>query len=219
MSAHGSDFDRLLEVPLDDLDAAVMVTSLDGIVAVDGRVGALTGAADQRLLLGMRERARAIVVGAATVRAEGYGGLLPAPAQQRRATAGLAPQPELVVISRSPDGVAGTEAALAPDLQLRLERPPANRDGAPDLHAVSAGIRERHGVGLTVWEGGPTIVRLAIAQGVLDQLFLAVSPVLASRGLPFAGPETGGRHRLRLFDTAASENFVFLRYGLESNGA
>ncbi len=216
MSANAaSDFERLLEVPLGDLNAAVMVISIDGVVAVDGRVGGLTGAADQRLLLGMRERAQAVVVGAATVRAEGYGGLLPAAARQRRATAGLSPQPELAVVTRSPDGIAGTEAALAPDLQVRLEQPPTNRDGAPDLRVVSAGIRERHGTGLTVWEGGPTIVRMAIAQGVLDELFFAISPMLAGRGLPLAGPETGGTQRLRLIATAASEDFVFLRYGLE----
>ena len=214
MGATDSDFERLLNVGHGDLNAAVMVTSLDGIVAVEGHVGGLTAAADQRLLLGMRERARAVVVGAATVRAEGYGGLLPAPARQRRAGAGLAPQPELVVLSRSADGVAGTEAAGAADLELRVERPPTNRDGAPDLRVVSAGIRERHGPGLTVWEGGPTIVRTALAQGVLDELFFAISPMLAGRGLPLAGPETSGTSRLRLIGTAVSEDFVFLRYGL-----
>jgi riboflavin biosynthesis pyrimidine reductase len=219
MSANGSDLERLLEIPGGNLNVAVMVTSLDGIVAVDGHVGGLTAAADQRLLLGMRERALAVVVGAATVRAEGYGGLLPVAAQQRRAAAGLPPQPELVVVSRDPDAVAGTEAARAADLQLRVERPPATRDGAPDLRAVSIGIRERHGQGLTVWEGGPTILRMAIAQGVLDQLFLTISPMLAGRGLPLAGAETRSTRRLRLIGTAASEDFVFLRYGLEPNGA
>lgn len=196
-----------------------MVSSIDGIVAVGGHVGGLTAAADQRLLLGMREQARAVVVGAATVRAEGYGGLLPAAAQQRRASAGLPPQPELVVISPSPDGVSGTEATTAPGLRLRVESPPANRDGAPDLHAVSAGIRERHGPGLIVWEGGPTILRMAIAQGVLDELFLAISPMLAGQGLPLAGPETVATQRLHLLDAVAAEDYVFLRYGLERHGA
>jgi riboflavin biosynthesis pyrimidine reductase len=214
MGATEPAFERLLNIECGDLNASVMVTSLDGIVAVEGRVGGLTAAADQRLLLGMRERASAVVVGAATVRAEGYGGLLPPPARQRRASAGLPPQPELVVLSRSPDGVAGTEAAGAPDLRLRVEQPPTNRDGAPDLRVVSTGIRERHGPGLTVWEGGPTIVRMALAQGVLDELFFAISPMLAGRGLPLAGSETSGTPRLRLIGSAVSEDFVFLRYGL-----
>ena len=191
-----------------------MVISIDGVVAVDGRVGGLTGTADQRLLLGMRERAQAVVVGAATVRAEGPGGLLPGGCPAT-ATAGLSPQPELAVVTRSPDGIAGTEAALAPDLQVRLEQPPTNRDGTPDLRVVSAGIREQAERVSRYWEGGPTIVRMAIAQGVLcDELFFAISPMLAGRGLPLAGPETGGTRRLRLIATAASEDFLFLRYGL-----
>jgi riboflavin biosynthesis pyrimidine reductase len=191
-----------------------MVTSLDGIVAVDGRVDGLTAEADQQLLLGMRERALAVVVGAATVRAEGYGGLLPTAVRQRRSTAGMQAQPELVVVSRSADGVAGTEASRAGDLDLRVEQPPAAQDGGPDLHAVNAAIRARHGPGLVIWEGGPTLVRTAIAQGILDELFLAVSPTVAGRGLPLAGPETGGLRRLRLLDATASEDYVFLRYGL-----
>jgi len=213
MRTTGSDIDRLLDLPPGNLDAGVMVTSLDGIVAVEGHVGGLTGGPDQGVLLGMREQAVAVVVGGATVRAEGYGGLLPAAAQPRRAAAGLPPQPELVVVSNDPDSVAGTEAARASDLQMLVEQPPANRDGAPDLHAVSAGIRERHGPGLVVWEGGPTILRWAIAQGVLDQLLLTISPELVGTGLPLAGAETVATERLRLLATAASEDYVFLRYG------
>jgi len=215
MNSIDSDLGRLLEsVQGRDLDVGVMVTSLDGIVAVDGKVGALTADADQLLLLGLRERALAVVVGAATIRAEGYGGLLPAAARQRRTTAGMPAQPELVAISRSADGVAGTEASRAADLDLRVEQPPPAPGGRPDLHAVSASVRARHGPGLILWEGGPRLVRTAVAQQVLGELFVAISPVLAGRGLPLAGPETDGIRRLQLLGTAASENYVFLRYGL-----
>jgi riboflavin biosynthesis pyrimidine reductase len=215
MSPPAKPLEQLLEAARGrDLDAAVMVTSVDGIVAIEGRVGGLTAEADQQLLLGLRERAIAVVVGAATVRAEGYGGLLSATAQQRRAAAGLRAQPELVAISHSADGVAGTPAAHTDDLDLRVEQPPPASDGGPDLHAVSASIRDRHGAGLVVWEGGPTLVRAAVAQGVLGELFLAISPVLVGRGLPLAGAETSGLRRLQLLGTAVSGGFVFLRYGL-----
>ena len=207
-------WDQLQIRPDHDLNVGVMVTSLDGIAAVDGQVGSLTGTADQRLLLGVRERALAVVVGASTVRAEGYGSLLPAAAQQRRAAAGLSAQPELVVVSHTADGVEGTEAADADDLDLWVEQPPPTPDGSPDLRAVSASIRRRRGHGLAAWEGGPTLLRMALAQGVIDELFLAFSPVLAGPGVPLAGPETSGIERMRLIDAAASEDFVFLRYGL-----
>jgi riboflavin biosynthesis pyrimidine reductase len=202
-SPRASTLEQLLDAARGrDLDVAVMVSSVDGIVAIDGRVGALTSEADQRLLLGMRERAIAVVAGAATVRAEGYGGLLPTAAQQRRVAAGLRAQPELVAISHSADGVAGTPAAHTHDLDLRVEQPPPADDGGPDLQAASAAIRDRHGPGLVVWEGGPTLVRTAITQGVLGELF------------PLAGPETSGLRRLQLLGTAVSGGFLFLRYGL-----
>ena len=214
MSANAaSDFERLLEVPLGDLNAAVMVISIDGVVAVDGRVGGLTGAADQRLLLGMRERAQAVVVErAATVRAEGYGGLLPAAARQRRATAGLSPQPELAVVTRSPDGIAGTEAALAPDLQVRLEQPPTNRDGGPDLRVVSAGIRDRHGTGL-VWEGGPTLVRGS--PGVLGELFSRSRRCWRAAGCRSRALRPG-LAAPAICRRRGPEGFVFLRIGLRT---
>lgn len=209
-----TDVERLLEPVTGDVNVAVMVTSLDGIVAIDGHVGDLTGPADQRLLLGMRERAIAVVAGAATIRAEGYGRLLPAAAQQKRAAAGRNLQPELVTVSRSPHGVDGTDAAGATDLDLNVDVPPQLPGDVPDLRAVSDGIRDRHGSGVVSWEGGPTIVRMAIGQAVIDELFLAVSPIMAGAGKPFAGPMTGTAAKLTLLGSAVSGDFVFLRYGV-----
>src|SRR5579884_2857286 len=83
------------------ITVAVMVTSVDGRATVAGRVGELTGKADQQVLLGAREAAAAVVVGGRTVRAEGYEGLLGDDAQQRRRDRGLPPEPELVVFTRA----------------------------------------------------------------------------------------------------------------------
>jgi riboflavin biosynthesis pyrimidine reductase len=53
-----------------------MVTSVDGATTLGGRVGLLTGPADQALLRRLREESDAVLVGAATVRAEAYSRLL-----------------------------------------------------------------------------------------------------------------------------------------------
>jgi riboflavin biosynthesis pyrimidine reductase len=50
-----------------------MVASLDGSTVVDGRSGALSSAADSEVLHTLRDLADMILVGAGTVRAEGYG--------------------------------------------------------------------------------------------------------------------------------------------------
>lgn len=53
--------------------ALAMVTSLDGSTVVDGRSGGLANTNDSRVLQRLRSIADVIVVGAGTVRAEGYG--------------------------------------------------------------------------------------------------------------------------------------------------
>lgn len=50
-----------------------MVASLDGSTAVDGRSGALSSPNDTEVLLSLRAVADTIIVGAGTVRDEGYG--------------------------------------------------------------------------------------------------------------------------------------------------
>lgn len=83
---------------------ANMVASVDGAATLDGRVGTLTGPADQHLLLLLRAMADVLVVGAGTLRAEGYGALTvdPALAPLRRLE-GMRPAPRLVVPTRSLD--------------------------------------------------------------------------------------------------------------------
>ena len=54
-----------------------MVTSIDGKATVDGKVGDLTGPADQEQLLRLRRETGCVLVGAGTARNEGYSQLLP----------------------------------------------------------------------------------------------------------------------------------------------
>lgn len=170
------------------LTVAVMVTSVDGRATIDGRVGELTGDADQQVLLGAREHAAAVVVGGRTVRAEGYVGLLDDDAQARRRARGVPPEPELVVFTRS----------------------------SPSLPELWAQLRERHPDGLIVCEGGPTLLGMIVEHELLDQLVLCVSPKIVGdnserRLLNHAHPLDVG---LRLLALTAQESFLFLRYGL-----
>src|SRR3954465_12531481 len=79
-----------------------MVAGLDGTAAVGGRVGSLSTSPDQALFPRMRQVADIVLVGAETVRREGYGPVrLSEEARQWRARRGLAPTPPLAVVSRS----------------------------------------------------------------------------------------------------------------------
>jgi hypothetical protein len=52
------------------------VTSVDGHATLEGRSGKLAGEADLQMLLGLRERADAVMVGAGTLRNERYGRII-----------------------------------------------------------------------------------------------------------------------------------------------
>jgi riboflavin biosynthesis pyrimidine reductase len=81
-----------------------MVAGLDGTASVQGRVGALSTAPDQELFRRMRQIADIVLVGAETVRREGYGPVrLTEDAQAQRVRQGQSPNPPLAVVSRSLD--------------------------------------------------------------------------------------------------------------------
>src|SRR3954454_16171670 len=62
-----------------------MVAGLDGTAAVGGRVGSLSTTAEQALFRRMRQIADVVLVGAETVRREGYGAVrLDEDAQEQR---------------------------------------------------------------------------------------------------------------------------------------
>lgn len=173
----------------DALTVAVMVSSVDGRATIGGRVGELTGAFDQRVLLGLREHAAAVVIGAGTQRAEGYDRLLDDGARARRSAAGLPEEPELVVLSHS---------------------------GAPLGETFSA-LRARHPTALIVSEGGPTALGSEVTAGLIDQLVLCISPRIVGdssqkRIIELVAPLG---LQLELLAHAVTGGFVFLRYGVK----
>ena len=210
-----------LIAPLADagpLTVAVMVSSADGRTTVDGRVGALTGEVDQKILLGLRQMAAVVVVGGTTVRNEGYDRLLDDDARAARRALGLPPEPAFLVVTHSAAGLP--EGAIVFEL-------PTYPDGSPDVQAAWQRIRAEHGDGLIVCEGGPSLLTMLAAQRVLDQLVLCISPQLvagdgkrliepaaAASGPTEAGSEPSGFPlKLEPLAVATAEGFVFVRYG------
>ena len=170
------------------LTVALMVSSVDGRATIAGRVGELTGEADQRVLLGAREAAAAVIVGASTVAAEGYDRLLDDEARARRQAHGMTSEPELVSVSRS----------------------------GPPPAALMADLRERHPDALLVCEGGPRLLGAMISERLIDQLILGIAPLLVGddsqkRLLELEQPLGV---ELELLDLARSDDHLFLRYGI-----
>jgi riboflavin-specific deaminase-like protein len=203
-----------------------MVESLDGRATVGGKVGALTGPVDQRILYRLRAQAEALLVGAGTVRNERYGSLFPdTPADQ--------PKPLVVIVSSRLD--------LPPDLPLFAERDarvliatPSDGtlafdhaasvdylrvpavDGGADVASILAALRREHGVRSVVCEGGPTLNESLLGGALVDELFLSLSPLIvggSERALADSASGNGPQVAT-LMSVATAENYLFLRYAL-----
>jgi riboflavin biosynthesis pyrimidine reductase len=219
----------------DDLPAIAlnMVASVDGATAIDGRVGRLTGPTDQALLRRLREEADAVLVGAATVRAEGYSTLLRPEARERRKRERGSEEPLLCVVSRdanlgpgspalraapSPLIFLTSEGAQLPDAEREVLaiRAPATGPTEPlALRPLLARLRSEYGVERVICEGGATLNAALLDEGLVGELFVAVSPLIARE--PDSPPlvaGTGDALDLELLAHASSESFVFLRYGV-----
>ena len=169
---------------------ANFVSTLDGRAAVAGRTGALGSDADLEMLLELRTMADALLIGPGTLRAEGYARLIGSPERRAaREAAGLAGDPPAVVISRALDlpWEAGLFAApeqpvivytgvegAAPEVAARVE---IVRLEAPTPTAVLADLRAR-GVRALACEGGPVLFGALLADGLVDELFLTLVPLL-----------------------------------------
>src|SRR5258708_3549137 len=78
-----------------------MIASADGAATVNGRAGGLGNATDQQVLGLLRALADAVIAGAGTAVAEGYGSARARPQyQELRAAAGQPPAPRMVVVSQ-----------------------------------------------------------------------------------------------------------------------
>ena len=170
--------------------------TLDGRAAIDGRSGAIGDDADTAMLVGLRGRFDAIMIGAGTMRAERYGRIVADPAKrERREELGLPGDPLMVIVGGLD---LPWDASLFTDgggrvLLFTAEEgdPPATAtpvevvrapDGRVDLAAALRTLREEHGVRAVLCEGGPHLHSQLQAAGLADELFLTIAPKLVGGG-------------------------------------
>ncbi|MDQ6709444.1 MAG: dihydrofolate reductase family protein [Candidatus Dormibacteraeota bacterium] len=229
---------------------ANFVSSIDGVVAIDGGKapsgGIISGRNEaDRFVMGLlRAFADAILVGAGTVRAEGGKALwtpqyiFPAAAGGYRAMReklGRAKDPLLAIVTArgdlEPSEPAIQQGALVlttkesePALRRRL--PSSTRviglSSGPHLEpgaVVAALTSEGHRAILT--EGGPSLFGELVAAGLVDELFLTVSPTLAGQadnksfGLVHGVDFSKHLKWVSLQSARQHESYLFLRYRLK----
>lgn len=161
------------------------------------------------MLVGLRTRVDAVMIGAGTMRAERYGRVIADPAKrQRREREGLPHDPLVVVVSGSLDLpwdaplfseghgrclICTTAAADPPPTAtpVRVLR----QQGSIDLPALLGFLRRERGVRALLCEGGPHLHGELIAAGLVDELFVTHAPKLAGGDGPglIAGLAAGER--------------------------
>lgn len=175
---------------------ANFISSVDGGATVAGTSGGLGGPGDRVVFRLLRELADVIVVGAGTVRVEGYSGAqLSVAARRQRQLRGQSEVPQLAIVTKS--------GHLARDLAVftRTEVPPLvltatavadeTRRGLTGLAEVVdcsdtdpvkvdeavllARLAER-GLRRILTEGGPILLGSFIERGLLDELCLTIAP-------------------------------------------
>lgn len=211
---------------------AHMVGGLDGSAAVGGRVGALSDAPDAQLFRLMRALADVVLVGAETVRREGYGPVrLPPEQVDARLAAGRSPTPPLAVVSRSLqlDWSAKAFTDPAPEsrtlvVTCRAAEPAALARAREVAHVVVAGedrvdpveaMRQLAAAGhrVVLCEGGPTWLGELVAAGCLDELCLTLAPLMGGDPLPVSvAPPGAGLAHFTLQHAARQQDTLFLRY-------
>ncbi len=207
------------------------VASVDGAATVEGRSGGLGNATDQHIFQLMRRHADVIVVGAQTIRTEGYGGeLLDDEGQRWRLDRGLAAHPPLAIVSGSLDLDPGlpvfTDAPVTPMVVTIASAPVARRaalSGVADV--LDAGTDTLDAVALVATlaarglvnihsEGGPGLLGTFQSAGLVDEMCLSLSPLLVGgpAGRVARAKTQGDPQEMRLAHVLEVESMLFLRY-------
>jgi riboflavin-specific deaminase-like protein len=202
-------------------------TTLDGRAAIEGRSGAIGSDSDTAMLVGLRQRFDAVMIGAGTMRVEKYGRIIGDPEKRARREALGLPGDPLVVLVGSLD--LPWDAPLFTDgggevLLITAEgedEPPATATpvevvrepgGRVDLTAAMRRLREERGVRALLCEGGPHLHSQLQAAGLADELFLTIAPKLVGAGssiLEGALPEVT---QLELAWLLQEDSELFARY-------
>ncbi|AOR31476.1 hypothetical protein BFF78_10855 [Streptomyces fodineus] len=212
---------------------ANMVSTLDGAAQHEGRSQPISSAADMRIFGTLRALADVIMVGAETVRQEGY-----RPARARaefaaaRAAAGQGPAAAIAVVSASLEldfSLPLFTSPVVPTLVLTGAAAPADRIAAAEkagATVVIAGagpgieparaVRALADLGHTrlLTEGGPRLLGRLVSAEVVDEMCLTLSPMLTAGDAQriAGGPPVAVPHRFELVSLLEEAGFLFGRY-------
>jgi riboflavin-specific deaminase-like protein len=174
------------------------VITLDGRATLRGRSGPIGSDTDTAMLVGLRTRVDALMIGAGTMRAERYGRIIPDQHKRaRRERLGLPHDPLAVIVSGRLDLPWDAELFTVGQGRVLIftssaaELPPTatpvraeRHEHAVDLVEAMRFLREERGVRALLCEGGPRLHAQLLEAGLVDELFVTHAPKLAGGAGP-----------------------------------
>lgn len=183
-----------------------MVQSIDGSTIVSGTSLALSGPADREVLVGLRSIADCVLVGAGTIRKEGYG--VPSNPHLRVGVVTASGELDLgspLFASGAGFVVAAADTNVATD-SVRVVRAGTNRvDLAAALEQIDGSFVQL--------EGGPLLNAAMCAADLVDEINVTISPnVVGGTGKRLTDRAPDLLRRFTLEHVLEDEGFLFLRY-------
>lgn len=219
--------DRLREYyrpPADEWLRLNLIGSVSGsATGSDGTSETLSNPMDRRILGVIRALADVVLVGAASVRAEGY--YLPRRSplavvtssgdlSGNRITVGDGRGPLLVLCPRSAASTVRRTLGNTPVTILEL----ASTEGRMQPASLIGALRDA-GYPSIVCEGGPRLATQLVVAGLVDELCLSTSPQVNGGALPLFGSDAFGARPLRLTQVLTDESSgLYACWGLGRGG-
>jgi riboflavin biosynthesis pyrimidine reductase len=162
------------------LVAMNFVATVDGRATIEGRSGPIGSEVDTEMLVGLRTRFDAVMIGAGTMRAERYG-----------------PMKRLMVLVSGRldlpwDAPLFTEAGEVLIFTASEAEPPqtaatvevVRHEGAVNLTGAMRYLRRERDIRALLSEGGPHLYEQMQAEDLVDDLFLTIAPKLSGGEAP-----------------------------------
>lgn len=181
-----------------------MVSSLDGSTVVNGSSRSLGSPADTEVLLSLRRLADVILVGASTVRHEGYG-----PSSKTGQRIGVVSRTGQVDLN-APLFTSGSGFLIVPDNapDLPIDTVRAGHDDVDLLGALT-----QLDADYVHAEGGPSLNAALASADLIDELDLTMSPqIVGGDGPRLIRSAPDLTQRMRLAHILEDDGFLFVRY-------
>ncbi|HET9153432.1 MAG TPA: dihydrofolate reductase family protein [Solirubrobacterales bacterium] len=157
------------------------VATVDGRATIEGRSGPIGSDADTAMLVGLRKRFEAVMIGAGTMRVERYGPTEPLLVL----VSGRLDLPWDAPLFTEEEGevlIFTSSEAEPPETAASVEV--VRHEGAVNLREALRHLRQERGVRAVLSEGGPHLHAQMQADGLVDDLFLTIAPKLSGGGAP-----------------------------------